>query len=84
MRRIFRPKILLIGLLAAAVAAGVALAVRACRGMGPEEMRACLGENLGRGTSEEQVEESAVEITAKLDERAEEAEVDAVPEEVLT
>lgn len=84
MRRIFRPKVLLIGVLAAAVGACVAVAIKQCREMGPGETRTCLGEKLGSETSEAQIEELAVNISAKLDREAEADEVERAPEEMLT
>lgn len=84
MRRIFRSKVLLIGVLAAAVGACVAVAIRACREVSQENGRACLGEKLGSETPEEQIEELAVNISAELDSEADVDEPDRVQEDALT
>ena len=70
MRRIFRVRVLLVVILAAAVAAGVSTALgqkRRLQSMTPEDRRSYLGGKIGDKMSEEQIDQIAAAISAKLD-----------------
>ena len=70
MRRIFRLRVLLIILLAAAIGAAVATALtqkQKFQAMSPDERRAFLGDKLSGRIPDEQIDEIAAKITEKLD-----------------
>ena len=70
MRRIFRLRTLFVIILAAAVAAAVSTALgqkRKFQAMSPEDRRAYLGIKIGDKMSEEQIDQLAGAITARLD-----------------
>jgi len=70
MRRIFRLRVLLVIVLAAAIGAAVAVAMsqkQKFQAMSPDERREFLGDKLSGRMPDEQIDEIAAKITAKLD-----------------
>ena len=77
MRRLFRLRVLFVVVLAAAIAAAVSTfltQMQRMQGMTAEERRQYLGDKLGSKIPDEQIDQIAAAISAKLDEAASKSE----------